>query len=595
MLVQGAAAGESGEVPHVITLQKVICRGLPSFQVLLSRQRGTRPDIMPQLMTTADPVLTPPASCRPPGWVIGLLLAICGFLLFFRLGHYPLWDDEACTAILAKGVWLTGDSLAVHGQNVMAYGHGQTVFGVNDRLQPPLQLYLMAPFLGLLGDTSFAARLPMALVGLALVGFLLYWLKASGATTRQWVIFSTLLVTNVALWLYLRNARYYAPATLALTIAAFQYLHLPQRPTPRQMLPLALTLGLVPLISTQVFATFLPAFLVDYIFFGRHRSKYSLSVWVTLIGPSLLTTLFILATWNPLVISTSSSYVSAWWHRPMMIWWAFRDLNNGEMVIGSLMLLAPLLAVWRRQSLLLRGVLAAVVICIADGLLDPQTPLSTDYAQIRHLVPIIPLGIGIAMAVIDMIWGWKRWLGVAVLLAASFTNALHWGAIQIGIRLRSTQYMWAKELIRPIPDPYSVAIQWVKETVPPGSTVGIDPAYMRYPLMFHAPQAVYSWQLDQKYRSRLPNLEPRQFKGVEAPDYFIGFGYRDDSDRQQIENQFGFKYQQIHTVRLYWRDLYRPEIVMRHFTGEQMNNPYTESIFFFRRPSGETTTQPSGN
>ncbi|HSV14981.1 MAG TPA: hypothetical protein VLI90_12045, partial [Tepidisphaeraceae bacterium] len=64
-------------------------------------------------------------------------------LIFARLGHYPLWDDEAITAMTARAVWRTGDTSArVDDHNLLAYRNGLLLRDLKDRFTPPLQFYL---------------------------------------------------------------------------------------------------------------------------------------------------------------------------------------------------------------------------------------------------------------------------------------------------------------------------------------------------------------------------------------------------------------------------------------------------------------------
>src|SRR6266852_1011387 len=59
---------------------------------------------------------------------ICIALAILGtaaVLIFARLGHYALWDDEASTALAAIGVWRTGDTVAVIDHNIVAFHLGE--------------------------------------------------------------------------------------------------------------------------------------------------------------------------------------------------------------------------------------------------------------------------------------------------------------------------------------------------------------------------------------------------------------------------------------------------------------------------------------
>src|SRR5580698_2298663 len=105
-----------------------------------------------------------------------LIVAGSILLLFARLGHYALWDDEAITAMTARAVWQTGDtSVRVDDHNLLVYRNGLLVRDFKDRYTPPLQFYLIAPFIGLLGDSNFVCRLPMAICGLITVGIIVSW------------------------------------------------------------------------------------------------------------------------------------------------------------------------------------------------------------------------------------------------------------------------------------------------------------------------------------------------------------------------------------------------------------------------------------
>src|SRR5687768_8850280 len=170
----------------------------------------------------------PPKSTAPP-WVqltVALLvLAASSVFLLARLGHYALWDDEAITALTAKGVWQTGDTSAVVGHNVVAYRNGLLIRDMKDRATPPLQFYLAAPFVGLLGDTSFAARLPFAACGFATVALILWWAHRARASAATWLLLGIAIVGNVSLFLFSRQCRYYGLAMLLSVAVAYTYLH----------------------------------------------------------------------------------------------------------------------------------------------------------------------------------------------------------------------------------------------------------------------------------------------------------------------------------------------------------------------------------
>src|SRR5687767_15609907 len=107
-----------------------------------------------------------------PRWCVGAVFLLAwAALLFTRLGHYALWDDEANTALFAQGVWRTGDTSAVVGHNVVGYRSGLELQGLKNRLIAPLAYYVAAPFVALGGTGSWGVRLPFALLALVAGAF----------------------------------------------------------------------------------------------------------------------------------------------------------------------------------------------------------------------------------------------------------------------------------------------------------------------------------------------------------------------------------------------------------------------------------------
>ena len=71
--------------------------------------------------------------------IILIVSSISIFFLFFRLGHYALWDDEAICTLFGKSLWLTGDTNAVLGHNLIAFNFGTELTNLKMRYIPPLQ------------------------------------------------------------------------------------------------------------------------------------------------------------------------------------------------------------------------------------------------------------------------------------------------------------------------------------------------------------------------------------------------------------------------------------------------------------------------
>lgn len=156
----------------------------------------------------------------------GLLVLGAGLLLF-RLGRPALWQDEAETALRAVSIQETGlprmslDGVLVTAQPSLSKseGNAEGVWIWNTWLPA----YLTAASFSVLGQTSFAARLPFALAALLTVWLFLRlsrddagppWAAESGAV---------LLVLSPAFLLFARQSRYYALTALGTVLVILSW------------------------------------------------------------------------------------------------------------------------------------------------------------------------------------------------------------------------------------------------------------------------------------------------------------------------------------------------------------------------------------
>ena len=158
------------------------------------------------------------------------LLAAGALLMLSNLGdgNGLLWQDEAETAVLGK--------------NTLRFGYPKAFDGVN-RLNPALKVaagaawpsppwlsfYAAAGSFALLGPTTFAARLPFALMGIAslLLFYGLVQRMTEDRSLARWA--SLLLMASVPFLLHMRQCRYYAPSVLLSLWAVLAYLRFCER------------------------------------------------------------------------------------------------------------------------------------------------------------------------------------------------------------------------------------------------------------------------------------------------------------------------------------------------------------------------------
>jgi len=105
--------------------------------------------------------------------------------------------------------------------------------------------------------------------------------------------------------------------------------------------------------------------------------------------------------------------------------------------------------------------------------------------------------------------------------------------------------------------------------------------------MFHAPKALYAWQLEWPPRPDFAFLPRIHFQGQEPPDYLIAFGPSIDQVTQTIQKSMRpeVKYQQVAAINVFWRDLYRPELFWHVFEPITGFDPKTQAIYILKRTS----------
>jgi hypothetical protein len=507
-----------------------------------------------------------------------LILSAC--LLFFRLGHYSLWDDEAGTALNAKSILATGDTSAqIDDHNVFAYRGGVELQRLKNRYVPPLAAGVTAASFWLHGRAdAFTSRVPFAILGLVTV-VLLFWTVQRGrdGPAAAWILAAAVL-GNVSFFLFSRQSRYYALTMLLSVAIALVYAH------GRTVW----TAGLMAVLSILLFASNYLNYIalhvclgVDYFFWRRHVAALSRREWASVLIPQVLVCGAIGAIWNPLRSATGAQlHFTSLADKASLFAGLWRQISENEFVCIGLVAAAVALAWGRRDQWLFRGVTALVIYVAVVTILTPRWPGQPLAADVRYLAPLIPLGMLLTVRTMMMLPARRGWLTVPIVLIASGSNLFHGGPL-LSRGLRSSIAEYVNELRDPPGDPFRIAADWIHCHVRPRESIAVLPDYMMYPLMFHASHATYAWQFPPEARRGLSELPPIHFLGLEEPTYLLAFG-------PSVEiwsgwSRAGAPYVLHATLSHFWRDRHRPELTLHGFAPVENYDARTEAIYVFKR------------
>ncbi len=145
-----------------------------------------------------------------------LLLVGGAVLLLTNLGNIYLWQDEAETALLSQRLGIYGLPLAFDGRNLIRQAPKDVQY-TTDYVwvyHPWLPFYMTAISFAFLGLTTFAARLPYALAGLATILLFYYSTRRHFRDRRVAMLGASFLLLCVPFVLHARQCKYFPFAAL---------------------------------------------------------------------------------------------------------------------------------------------------------------------------------------------------------------------------------------------------------------------------------------------------------------------------------------------------------------------------------------------
>jgi hypothetical protein len=458
---------------------------------------------------------------------------------------------------------------------------------------------LTAASFKMFGVNAWTARLPFAIFGMGTFALILYWSR-----DLSWPVFLVLiagLLGNVSLMLFFRQCRYYGPTIFFTVAIAFVYWR--WKPAPRNLLILSILSFLLFVSNYLNYVILYGCIATDYLIWKR--KEWSLSWYQALLwfGPQLYLSGLVACVWNPF-LTAHGAYMAAnsLEDRLTLFCWYWRDMDRSEYFALPLLLLALGVGIKYRQLWMVRGCVAMVVYVIALSILTPQRASLYVDGEVRYLPALIPLAVALETGALCTLLDRRKVLLALVTAVVFGTNLLNGGWLfNGGLRamyvsnidghrllnngIRITIFSYIEELLSLPPEPYTPAAQWINEHIPVGDSVWVLPDYATYPLMFHAPNALYAWQLEWPPRPDFAKLPRIQFIGQEPPDYLVAFGpyLREVAQGIRNLNRPDVSYKQVATINVFWKDLYRPELIWRTFQPITDFDSKTQAVYIFQR------------
>ncbi len=429
---------------------------------------------------------------------VALILALAAFLLLFHLDQRPFWQDEAETACLARNTLKFGVPRAYDGVNLISQEEGRE-YGQDYlwRWSPWLQIYVTAGAFRVMGPTTFAGRLPFALLGLGCV-FLVYKIVRKNFGDPAWASLSALLLTcSVVFLLFARQARYYSLGALLTLLSLHAFMEGWQSRLWPALL-LCLSVGLLFYTNYLLFISFLaPALLAAiWLYSDKIPLKRTLKVII-------VTALLILPGFFLFRIQEQSQII-----HPVLI-----PINLEKYFAGLFQFLIPLPIIvyfiwkwgkifWNRSSLPEdpgeRFTLFLLLIIVGNIIFLAPVP----QCEHRYLVHLYPLAAIVLGWVIIQAWHFQKISAVLLgflLLFTNFLNLVPMDLLHITTRpLLNDRHMlthsnsplklFLTELVYSYPDVNANLIEFFRTNAQSGDT--ILTTYGDLPLQFYTPNRV---------------------------------------------------------------------------------------------------------
>lgn len=343
-------------------------------------------------------------------WTALLLTLLAIPWLGWHLGHLPLWEDEAHTALFARNIVRTALPLMWDGVNLISGANGDDI-GPHRLLtwDGPLQFYATALFFRMFGESEWSARLPFVLVALALLPLVFFFTRR--LTQNAWAGAGSiaLLLTSAPFLTHVRQCRYYSFSMFFCLLLLYGYYWLAQRR--RDFI--YFVIGGVGLFYSNPFSFIViwPCLVMHC--FVTHRRRH----WPAFVRGSACIAIVTL----PWFIFAELYAKQGTTLKPGIMYYVYRLI---ELTYKFNRVLFPialwgLLFLWWRRARQFRSFIALTLLLSTVTMLGIAKMLPP---ACRYAIWFIPIAAILQMLIVQIGWQRSRWIGGTLLLLMLATN-----------------------------------------------------------------------------------------------------------------------------------------------------------------------------
>jgi hypothetical protein len=439
------------------------------------------------------------------------IAGVAAILLFWGLADKDLWQDEAATAVLATRMLKFGRPVAYDGVNLLTIDmqdeeddatlslrtkdpqaaidyyvkEGNFKPDTTWKWQPWGLFAIAAVSIKVLGQTTLAARLPFALLGLATVPLLFHLVRKQFDSLTLAALSTVLLVCNSYWILHARQCRYYSASSFFLVLILVAYAR--WQWGGRSEAAFIVTAWCWFQVDYGTVIPVLAVLFLEALLASRRGFRRTVTAGVILA-----------ATLAPFVyfydlLHRGSDADGTWFDR-------FRHnlFNTNEYVVPMLVVLAAVYLLARNWNSLAIGERRLVTLACGIVLaLDLWVPTVTVYSFVRYIIIAAPLGGLLVAWVLVRLFGNRRrllWLGAAVFIVTP------WVSLPVRALAPPPEWWdgksWYRAELKDVraqifghqPDPNRLVIDYLRKNAAPSDEILIN--YEDIPLMYYLPNPI---------------------------------------------------------------------------------------------------------